>query len=61
MRIALIVGVNHYEHGGHLYGCVNDAHSVKAILERHDGGSPVLPESTKADFRKSTNKGQRHE
>ena len=39
MRIALIVGVNHYEHGGHLYGCVNDAHSVKAILERHDGGS----------------------
>lgn len=39
MRIALIVGVNHYEHGGQLYGCVNDAHSVKAILERHDGGS----------------------
>jgi hypothetical protein len=39
MRIALIVGVNQYEHGDHLYGCVNDAHSVKAILERHDGGS----------------------
>jgi len=39
MRIALIVGVNHYEHGGHLYGCVNDAHSVKAILARHDDGS----------------------
>ncbi|MFQ1831741.1 caspase domain-containing protein [Aeromonas veronii] len=39
MRIALIVGINYYEHGSHLYGCVNDAHSVKAILERHDGGS----------------------
>lgn len=39
MRIALIVGINYYEHGGHLYGCVNDAHSVKAVLERHDGGS----------------------
>ncbi|ATZ92500.1 caspase family protein [Dickeya fangzhongdai] len=39
MRIALIVGINYYEHGNHLYGCVNDAHSVKAILERHDGGS----------------------
>jgi len=39
MRIALVVGINYYEHGGHLYGCVNDAHSVKAVLERHDGGS----------------------
>jgi hypothetical protein len=39
MKIALVVGVNYYEHGDHLYGCVNDAHSVKAVLERHDGGS----------------------
>lgn len=39
MRIALIVGVNHYVHCSKLYGCVNDAHSVKAVLERHDGGS----------------------
>jgi len=39
MRIALVVGINYYEHGGHLYGCVNDAHSVKAVLERNDGGS----------------------
>jgi len=39
MRIALIVGINYYEHGSQLYGCVNDAHSVKAALERHgDGG-----------------------
>jgi len=39
MRIALVVGVNYYEHGGSLHGCVNDAHSVKAALERHDGGA----------------------
>jgi len=39
MRIALIVGINHYDHGGSLFGCVNDAHSVKSILERHDGGA----------------------
>lgn len=35
MRIALIVGINYYEHGGSLYGCVNDANEVKAALERH--------------------------
>jgi Caspase domain len=39
MRKALIVGVNYYEHGSGLYGCVDDAHSVKAILERHGDGS----------------------
>ncbi len=39
MRIALIVGINHYEHGGSLHGCVNDAHEVKAVLERHDDGA----------------------
>lgn len=39
MRMALVVGINYYEHGGNLYGCVNDAHSVRAVLERHDGGS----------------------
>ena len=38
MRIALIVGINYYKHGSSLYGCVDDAHSVKAALERHDGG-----------------------
>lgn len=47
MRKALIVGINFYENGSGLYGCVDDAHSVKAILERHgDGtvnfGSPKL-------------------
>lgn len=39
MRIALIVGINYYKHGNPLYGCVDDAHSVKAILDRHDGGA----------------------
>ena len=39
MRKALIVGVDHYEHVSPLFGCVNDAHSVKAALERHGDGS----------------------
>ncbi|MGI1678713.1 MAG: caspase family protein [Cellvibrionaceae bacterium] len=38
MRKALVVGINHYEHGNPLFGCVTDAHSVKAVLDRHDGG-----------------------
>lgn len=32
MRIALIVGINHYDHGSPLFGCVDDAHAVKFIL-----------------------------
>jgi hypothetical protein len=39
MRIALIVGINYYEHGNPLFGCVDDAYSVKSVLERHDGGA----------------------
>lgn len=39
MRMALIVGVNYYEHGGALFGCVDDAHAVKAVLERHGDGA----------------------
>jgi len=39
MRKALIVGINYYEHGSPLFGCVDDAHSVKAILERHGDGT----------------------
>ncbi len=40
MRKALIVGINYYEHGNlRLYGCVDDAHSVRAVLERHGDGS----------------------
>lgn len=38
MRIALIVGINYYQYGDPLFGCVDDAHEVKAVLARHDGG-----------------------
>jgi hypothetical protein len=39
MRKALIVGIDHYSHATALSGCVNDAHAVKAILERHADGT----------------------
>ncbi|WP_416637558.1 caspase family protein [Pseudomonas sp. OHS18] len=35
MRKALIVGIDYYDHIGDLSGCVNDAHAIKAVLERH--------------------------
>jgi hypothetical protein len=39
MRKALIVGIDHYRHFTALSGCVNDAHAVKAVLERHSDGT----------------------
>lgn len=39
MRKALIVGIDYYDSANQLYGCVEDAHSVKAVLDRHDGGT----------------------
>lgn len=39
MRIALITGINYYQHGSSLYGCVDDAHAVKAVLARNGDGS----------------------
>lgn len=39
MRKALVVGINYYEHLSTLYGCVDDAHEVKATLERHSNGT----------------------
>jgi len=39
MRKALIVGIDYYTSAPALYGCVNDAYSVKAVLERHSDGS----------------------
>lgn len=39
MRKALVVGIDYYASVSHLYGCVNDAHSVKSVLERHADGS----------------------
>src|SRR5262245_31662972 len=40
MRKALVVGINHYQHSSSLFGCVDDAHAVKAILATHADGSP---------------------
>lgn len=39
MRKALIVGIDHYTHIDPLFGCVNDAYAVKAMLDRHADGS----------------------
>ena len=39
MRKALIVGIDHYDQISALSGCVNDAHSVKGVLERHADGT----------------------
>lgn len=41
MKKALVVGINYYENDNVdlLYGCVNDAHSVKAMLDRHADGA----------------------
>ena len=38
-RLALIVGIDYYECTDCLHGCVNDAYSVKSILERNGDGS----------------------
>jgi len=39
MRKALVVGINYYENGSELYGCVNDAHEIKNVLERNSDGT----------------------
>ena len=39
MRKALIVGINYYEHCSPLYGCVDDAHAVQAVLTRNSDGT----------------------
>lgn len=39
MRKALVVGINYYQHGSSLFGCVDDAYAMKAALERHSDGS----------------------
>lgn len=39
MRKALVVGINFYQHGSGLYGCVDDAHGVKNVLERNSDGT----------------------
>lgn len=39
MRKALVIGIDYYRHVPKLFGCVNDAFSVKNVLERHSDGS----------------------
>ncbi|HEX2839384.1 MAG TPA: caspase family protein [Phycisphaerales bacterium] len=39
MRKALVVGINFYQHGSPLYGCVDDAYAMKGVLEEHSDGS----------------------
>lgn len=36
---ALIVGIDKYDSGGSLAGCVNDAKAIKKVLERNEDGS----------------------
>src|ERR1700685_65035 len=60
MRKALIVGIDYYEHAKLLSGCVNDAHAVKAMLERHADGTVnfvtprILTASSVADIVEKT-------
>lgn len=39
MRKALIVGIDYYESAPTLFGCVNDAYSVKSVLDRNADGT----------------------
>jgi Caspase domain len=39
MRKALIVGINYYQNISGLFGCVDDAHAVRAVLDRHGDGT----------------------
>jgi hypothetical protein len=39
MRKALVVGIDYYHKISSLTGCVNDAHAVKAMLDRNSDGS----------------------
>jgi hypothetical protein len=39
MRKSLVVGINYYTHLSSLYGCVDDAHAVKSVLERNSDGT----------------------
>ncbi|WP_110590415.1 caspase family protein [Microbacterium suaedae] len=44
VRKALIVGIDHYDHIPSLQGAVNDAYSVKSVLERHADGTLNFPQ-----------------
>ena len=37
-KIALVVGIDHYENSQSLYGCCNDALAIKDVLEKNEDG-----------------------
>jgi len=39
MRKALVVGIDYYKKVSHLNGCVNDANSIREVLERNGDGT----------------------
>ena len=39
MGKSLIVGIDYYSKVSELYGCVNDAYSLKSVLDRHSDGT----------------------
>jgi len=39
MKKALVIGIDYYQRFSTLHGCVNYAHSMKSVLERHSDGS----------------------
>lgn len=39
MRKALVIGIDYYENINALFGCVNDAYSIKTVLDRHSDGT----------------------
>ncbi|MBW2632339.1 MAG: caspase family protein [Deltaproteobacteria bacterium] len=39
MKKGLVVGIDNYAGVSQLFGCVNDAHSVKSVLERNSDGT----------------------
>ena len=42
MRKALVVGINYYPPDSDLFGCVDDAHSVKSVLERNSDSDSMV-------------------
>ena len=40
MKKALVVGIDKYPNGNHLYGCVNDATQVASVIDRNGDGAP---------------------
>lgn len=54
MRKALIVGIDYYENVSTLFGCVNDAYSLKPILDRHSDGTINFSSKIKVATNKSS-------